>query len=193
MPFGAHETMEVHEILNEKINMLNHFSLYAQQARDPMVKDLLYRHLQAGAQHYDQVVGYTHDYSAAQQGGASPAYMQTPQVHPGQIVYGLDNPANVAPMMMRGGFTDQQILMAVLSCHKNSAKNHMAASLEASDPNVRSMLLDGAVACNNMAYETFLLLNRMGQYQVPTMHDHTAKTYLHTYQPMQAHMQDTMQ
>jgi hypothetical protein len=31
----------------------------------------------------------------------------------------------------------------------------------------------------------FLLMNRMGQYQVPTMNDHTAKAFLHTYQPMQ--------
>ena len=35
MPFGAHETMEVHEILNEKINMINHFSWYMQNCRDP--------------------------------------------------------------------------------------------------------------------------------------------------------------
>jgi spore coat protein CotF len=119
--------------------------------------------------------------------------MQIPQLQPEQVVYGLDNPVNVTPMMMRGAFNDQQILMAVLSCHKNSAKNHMTASLEAADPNVRRMLLDGAIACNNMAYETFLMMNRMGQYQVPTMHDHTAKTYLHTYQPMSAQMQNTMQ
>lgn len=193
MPFGAHETMEVHEILNEKINMLNHFSLYAQQAHDPMLKDLLYRHMQAGAHHYDQLVGYTHDYSAAQRGPIHQAFGPMQQVQPEQIVYGLDNPARVAPLMMGGGMNDSQILWAVLSCHKNSAKNHMAASLEASDPNVRRMLLDGAAACNNFAYETFLLMNRMGLYQVPTMHDHTAKTYLHTYQPMQPQMQNTMQ
>jgi spore coat protein CotF len=72
----------------------------------------------------------------------------------------------------------------MLMCHKNSAKNGMWASLECADPGVRQMLIHGAVAANNHAYETFLLMNRQGQYQVPTMNDHTAKTFLHTYQPM---------
>jgi spore coat protein CotF len=182
MPFGAHETMEAHEMLNEKINMMNHFSLYAQQAQDPQVRELAQRHLQAVAQYYDQMIGYTHDYSAAQ-GMVSPLG-QFPQVRPEQIVYGLDNPARVAPMM-QGGFTDQQIMMAMLQCHKCSAANAMRASLEMADPNLRQMAMSSSIACNNMAYEVFLLMNRMGQYQVPTMHDHTAKTFLHTYQPMQ--------
>jgi spore coat protein CotF len=75
--------------------------------------------------------------------------------------------------------------MAMLQCHKCSAANAMRASLEMADPNLRQMAMSSAIACNNMAYEVFLLMNRMGQYQVPTMHDHTAKTFLHTYQPMQ--------
>jgi hypothetical protein len=30
-----------------------------------------------------------------------------------------------------------------------------------------------------------LYLNSKGQYQVPTLQDHTAKTYLHTFKPME--------
>ncbi|MFC0212383.1 spore coat protein [Paenibacillus chartarius] len=182
MPFGAHETMEIHEILNEKINAINHFSLYAQAAQSPEVRDLVRRHLHACMEHYDQIVGYTHDYSAAQ--GMGNPLGQFPQVQPEQIVYGLDNPARVAPLV-QNGLSDQQILMAVLNCHKNSAKNAMHASLEIADPNLRQMMINSSVAANNFAYEAFLLMNRAGQYQVPTMHDHTAKTYLHTYMPSQ--------
>ncbi|KIL39769.1 coat protein F [Gordoniibacillus kamchatkensis] len=180
MPFGAHETMEVHEILNEKMNAINHFMLYAEQARDPGVREMARRHLHGCMQHYDQIVAYTHDYSAAQ--GMGNPLGQFPRVQPEQIVYGLDNPARVAPML-QGGFTDQQILMAMLSCHKCAATNAMRASLEIADPNLRQMVMGSAIAANNDAYEVFLLMNRMGVYQVPTMHDHTAKTYLHTYQP----------
>lgn len=180
MPFGAHETMETHEFLNETMNTINHFMLYAEQARDPMVRDLVMRHLHGCMQQYDQIVAYTHDYSAAQ--GMENPLGRFPRVQPEQIVYGLDNPARVAPMM-QGGFTDQQILMAMLNCHKCAAANAMRASLEMADPNLRRMVMNSAVAANNDAYEIFLLMNRMGSYQVPTMHDHTAKTYLHTYQP----------
>lgn len=160
--------------------MIAHFSLYSQQARTQQIRELAQRHLQMVAEGYDQMVGYTHDYNAAE-GGAQMAGMQA--VDPRDIVYGLDNPSTVAPQT-GGGLDDRQILSAMLVCHKNSAKNHMAGSLEIADPNIRQMAINGAVSCSNMAYEIFLVMNRDGLYQVPTMHDHTAKTMLHTYQPM---------
>jgi hypothetical protein len=191
MPFGAHETMEVHEILNEKMNMIHHFSLYAQQAQSGEVRSLIERHLQSCVQDYNQLVGYTHDYDAA--GPRMPSVgSHSPMVETSyqDIHYGLRQPADTAPSSIMG-FNDRQILDAVLICHKNSAKNGMWASLECADPNVRQMLLQSALAANHFAYETFLLMNRLGQYQVPTMNKHTAKTFLHTYQPMpfMEHMQ----
>ena len=64
MPFGAHETMEVHEILLEKINLINHFSMYNQMTQNPQLRQMIDRHLQTAMQSYDQLVSYTHDYSA---------------------------------------------------------------------------------------------------------------------------------
>lgn len=180
MPYGAHETMEVHELLDEKMNMINHFSFYAQQAQSPELRDMIARHLQTAIQSYNHLVTYTHDYTAARN-QPQPAAM--PQVQPQQVQYGLHQPAQHAPM--QGQFDDRQIACSMLACHKNSAKNHMAGSLECADPNVRQMLVNGAVTCSNQAYEVFLMLNRMGAYQVPTMQDQTAKTFLHSYQPMQ--------
>lgn len=185
MPFGAHEAVEVHEILCEKINAINHFSLYAEQAQHPQVRSLIQNHLQSEIQNYDQLVAYTHDYSAAnRQGGAAQGMQAFGGATPQQIQYGLHQPAQTAPGM-QGRLNDQQILSAVLVCHKNCAKNGMQASLECADPNVRQMLLNGAIAANQHAYDTFLLMNQQGQYQVPTMNDHTAKTLLHTFQPVQ--------
>lgn len=178
MPFGAHETMEVHEILNGKINEINHFALYAQQMQNTQVRQMLDRHLQSAIQFYDQLVTYTHDYSAGQQGQQAQGVMN---VQPQQIQYGLNNPPAQVPFM-QAPFNDQQILWAMLDFHKNSAKNAMAACLESADPNVRQMLLNGANICSNHAYEVFLLLNQQGQYQVPTLSDQTAKTFLHSYQ-----------
>lgn len=181
MPFGAHETMEVHEILNEKMNMINHFALYASQAQDRSLRQMIERHLQTAVQAYDQLVSYTHDYNAASGMGRP---MGNVQVQPQHIQYGLHNPAQQMPQPQgQARLNDQQIVMAVLGCHKNSAKNHMQASLECADPNIRQMLLNGANTCSNQAYEVFLFMNQQGTYQVPTMNDHTAKTYLHAYQP----------
>ena len=185
MPFGAHETMEVHEILNEKINLINHFSLYAQQCQDQQLRQMLEHHLQTATQAYDQLVAYTHDYNV--QGNQNQSYGM-PNIQPNQIQYGLHNPQQQMPQT-QGIFNDQQILSAMLACHKNSAKNHMWGSLECADPNVRQMLISGAITCANQAYEVFTYMNQQGAYQVPTMQDHTAKTYLHSYQPMNQNQQ----
>jgi spore coat protein CotF len=179
MPFGAHETMEVHEILDEKINLINHLNLYAGFVRDANLRQMLDRQLQDAVRSYDRLVGYTHDYAASNQ--TLPPYA-APQLEPNQIQYGLRQPMDRMPQM-QGGLDDRQIAAALLSCHKNMAKNQMAKALECADPNLRQMLIDGAVSCANQAYEVFYYLNRQGVYQVPTMNDHTAKTFLHAYQP----------
>lgn len=179
MPFGAHETMETHEMLNEKINTINHFSIYLHNCQNPSLRTMIERHLQVAIQGYDQLVRYTHDYNAANQNRQGMGMMS---VQPGQISYGLNNPPTMAPQMS-GILPDNMIAMAVLLLHKNSAKNHMASSLECADPNIRQMLIEGAVNCAHQAYETFLFMNQNGIYQVPTMQDHTAKTYLHSYEP----------
>lgn len=186
MPFGAHETMEAHEILNEKLNVISHFSMYLQLAGHPALRQLIERHLQTALQAYDQMVAYTHDYSAANR--RANAITTAMPAEPQQIEYGLRQPMPVSPQM-NGRLDDRQIAMAVLLAHKNSARNQMNAALECADPNVRQMMLDGALLCARQAYETFLFMNENGLYQVPTMQDHTAKTFLHAYKPAYAAQQ----
>lgn len=179
MPFGAHETMQVHEILNEKKMMIEHFSMYEQQSQDPALRDMLHRHIQSAIQGYNQLVNYTHDYQTAQ--------AKTIPMHAGHtydIQYGLRNPAPVSPQMGNPAMNDPAIAGAVLIAHKNSARNQMTAALEAADPNVRQMLINGSVMCAQEAYEIFNYMNYHGWYQVPTMDSHTAKTFLHHYQPI---------
>ncbi|HEX3033044.1 MAG TPA: spore coat protein [Bacillota bacterium] len=180
MPFGAHETMEVHEILNESINMINHFSLYAQQCQDPNLRQVVERHLQTALQSYHQLVGYTHDYQAAALPVQAPAMGS---IRPQQIQYGVTQSTPHMPQL-QGRLSDQQIVAAMLSCHKNSAKNHMHAAVEVADPNIRQMLINGAVTCANQAYELFLMMNQQGAYQVPVLQDQAAKEFLHSYQPV---------
>lgn len=181
MPFGAYETMEVHAILDEKINQINHYGMYAQQAQNQALRQMINNHLQAAIQSYNQLVGYTHDYTQVQSSNKMQHIMS---VQPQQITYGLHHPAPQTPQAGVNKFNDQQIAAALMAFHKNSATSHMSKSLECADPNVRQMLVNDAVYCGDLAYEVFLYMNNQGQYQIPTMQDHTAKTYLHTFQPM---------
>ncbi|MGZ4030714.1 MAG: spore coat protein [Tumebacillaceae bacterium] len=179
VPFGAHEAMEAHEILCEKVCMIEHFGMYARQCSDPTLRSMIERHRSHAIRSYNELVSYTHDTRAV-----TPMEVQFSQVmSTNNIQYGLHNPAPVAPNFGQEQLYDDQIARAVLGCHKNSAKNQMAASLECADPYVRQMLLNDANTCNYHAYETFEYMNSRGLYQVPTMRDHTAKTMLHAYQP----------
>ncbi|WP_028560464.1 spore coat protein [Paenibacillus pinihumi] len=185
MPFGARETLEAHEILTEKKNAIEQLSFYAAQAQAPELRSILENQLGSMKSGYNQMVGYTHDYSAAQAG--VPTY-QPPQLSPEHIRYGLRHPADQQVQLGGGSaalFSDGQIASYALTCHKNGAKNQMNAALECADPNVRQMMIDGSLSCANQAYELFAYMNRQGSYQIPTMHDHTAKTYLHLYHPVQ--------
>ncbi|GAB7387606.1 spore coat protein [Bacillaceae bacterium] len=180
MPFGAHESMQTHEILSEKINMLEHFSKYAAQCQDPALRQMLERHIANVSRSYNELVSYTHEYVAPQGQPAANAG----NVSPDQIRYGLQQPSPQAPQLASPAFHDRQIATAMLIAHKNSAKNQMAAALECADPHVRQMMVNGAVNCAQLAYEVFQFMNEKGWYQVPTLNNHTAKTMLHSYQPV---------
>lgn len=179
MPFGAHETMEIHEILTEKLNMISHFNLYASQTKSPELREMITRHLQEEIKSYDGIVAYTHDYT---QFKPIPPNTSVNHVQPDQIQYGLNNPSMLAPET-NAVFNDYEVASAMLICHKNGATNGVKASLEMADPNLRQMLMNGAVNCINQAYEVFLFMNQQGMYQIPQIKDHTAKTFLHSFQP----------
>jgi spore coat protein CotF len=179
MPYGAHETMEVHEILMEKMNVITHFNLYAKETKNQRLLDMIIRHQQEEIRSYDELVNYTHDYNRF-----APIPPNTPitGVGPKQIQYGLKNPPQFAPQS-DAVLSDWEIAVAMLLCHKNAARNSAWASLECADPNLRRLLLNCAANCGNQAYEVFLFLNEQGLYQVPMLNSHTAKTLLHRYQP----------
>ncbi|WP_174727523.1 spore coat protein [Mesobacillus harenae] len=180
MPFGAHETMEVHEVLSEKINAINHFNLYAAQAKNPLLKEMITRHQQEELRTYDEIVAYTHDYT---QFSPVPPNTNTQGVRPRQIQYGVHDQAMFAPEA-NASFNDFEIATAMLLAHKNAAANGVKACMECADPNLRQMIFNSVGNCVNQSYEIFLFMNEQGLYQVPEIENEAAKTFLHSYQPI---------
>ncbi|PLS17982.1 coat F domain protein [Bacillus sp. M6-12] len=179
MPFGAHEAMEVHEILMEKINMITHFNIYANETNNPQLLDIIIRHQQEEIRSYNEFVAYTHDYKTFV---PIPPNTEVRGISPQQIQYGMNTQAEFTPQYGTVN-SDREITTAMLLCHKNAARNGMWAALECADPNLRKMLINSATNCANQAYEVFLFMNEQGLYPVPTLNDNTAKTLLHRYQP----------
>jgi spore coat protein CotF len=179
MPFGAHETMEMHEVLMEKINVITHFNLYAKQTKNPQLLDMIVRHQQEEMRSYNEIIAFTRGNSRF---SPIPSNTEISGISNQQIQYGLSNPPQFAPQA-DATLNDNEIAIAMLLCHKNGARNCSWASLECADPNLRRTLFNSAATCTNQAYEVFLFMNEQGLYQVPTLNSQTAETLLHRYQP----------
>jgi spore coat protein CotF len=178
MPFGAHESMELHEILMEKINIITHFNLYAKQVRHPQLLDMILRHQQEEIRSYNEIVAFTR--------GNSRFAPISPNTDIGgisnqQIQYGINNPPQFAPQA-DATLDDSEIAVAMLLCHKNAARNGHWAALECADPNLRRTLMNSAASCTNQAYEVFLFMNEQGLYQVPALNNQ-GEAFLRRYQP----------
>jgi spore coat protein CotF len=172
---GAHETMEVHEILTGAINGINHFMLYGSLAKDQRLLQILNSQLQFMTNEYNQMVQTLNN-----QGNNNAIPYQAKSL--GAPIYGLDNPAMQSPNLAMSQFDDRDVASSMLSCHKASASKKMLAALECADPQLRRMMQQGAINCAEQAYEVWQYMNHMGYYQVPTMKEETTNTVLNTYQ-----------
>lgn len=173
--YGAHETMEVHEVLTAAINGINHFQLYRPFVKDQQLLQMMDRQLQFMTNEYN---GMVQNLNQQGQGHAVP-YRSPKNVAP---VYGLDNPAQQTPNQSMNQIDDRDVASGMLGCHKASALMRMNASLECADSQLRHMMLHGATNCSEQAYEVWQYMNQNGYYQVPTMKEITTNTVLNTYQ-----------
>ena len=173
---GAHETMEMHEVLSQTINCINTFQLFQNHVTDQGLQQILNRQLDFLTNEYNNMVNTLHTQGRGQ---AVPYHAQksaTPK-------YGLRQPAPTAPNASVNQFDDRDVASCMLSSAKCGATMRMHAALECSDPMLRSMLLQAAQNSAEMAYETWSFMNQKGYYQVPTMMEQTTQTMMNVYQP----------
>ncbi|MBA4494791.1 spore coat protein [Paenactinomyces guangxiensis] len=176
---GAHEIMEMHEVLTDTIDGINQFELYRPHVTDPQLGTILDNQIQYMIQEYNQMVAAVNQ---KMQGQTIPTrqFRQRPISTPS---YGLNNPTPERPNASIQEMDDRDVASGMLGCAKSSATLRMHAALECADPQLRRMLTQGAVSCAEQAYETFQYMNQKGYYQVPTMQTNTTSTMMSMYQP----------
>jgi spore coat protein CotF len=172
--YGAHEVMEVHEVLTGEIDAINNFQLYRPHIRDQQLQQMLEHQLQFMMNEYQSFVQALN----GQGMGQAVPYRAPRNAAP---VYGLRQPAPVAPNTSMEQLDDRDIASAMLSCHKSSAAKKMLATLECADPQIRRTMQQSAMNCAEQAYEVWQYMNQKGYYQVPTMKEMTTQTMLNTY------------
>jgi spore coat protein CotF len=176
-PYGAHEVMELHEVLNCAVDALNTVQLYAPYVRDPELAQLVQHQMQFMQNDYNNMVhmvqglgaGETLPYRPNMQAPISP--MTTPM------------PSVSQPNAFPAQVDDRDVSSTLLGLHKTGAKGKMAAALEAGHPQIRDLLLQGAVNCAHQAYEIWGYMQRRGYYAWAVMPQAMNAHLLRGYQP----------
>lgn len=173
--YGAHEMMEIHEILTTGIDGINNMQLYRPHAQDPQLQQMLDHQLQFMMNEYNTLVQMVQSQGA----GQAVPYRAPKNFSP---TYGLDHPAPQSPNTSLNQMDDRDVAFGLLCVHKTGAKRKMTGALECANPMLRSALQQGAINCSEQAYEVWQFMNQKGYYQVPTMKEITTNTVMNSYQ-----------
>lgn len=173
--WGAHEAMEVHEVLTDHIDGINQFELYRPHVKDQKLMNILDKQLQHMQSSYQNIVSYVHNKGMH----AAEPYRA---VKTAGIKYGLNNPAPNQPNSDMNQMDDRDVASGMMGCAKASALVCTTAALECADSSLRQMITNCAVSSVNQAYELFQYMNQNGYYQVPTMMQKTTQTMAGAYQ-----------
>lgn len=171
---GAHEIMQMHEVLTDTIDGINQFQLYRPHVQDPQLRTIIDNQIGFMTQEYNNMVQTVHQQSRSE---AVP-YRRVKNTSP---AYGLKNPSPNAPNIAPDEMDDRDVASGMLGCHKSSAGLRMTASLEFADPTLRKMLQQGSINCSEQSYEVWNYMNQKGMYQVPTMKQMTTSTMINSF------------
>ncbi|TPG76559.1 spore coat protein [Brevibacillus laterosporus] len=176
---GAHEVLDLHEVLDGMINTSNHMHMYRSYVRDPQLMSILENQLQFHLQSYNVLISILQKTNYQQ----SIPQRHIKRIGYAQPTYGLHQPAPVSPSSSTQEIDDRDIASCMLGLHKSAATHKMMATLECADPTLRRALSQAAVNCADMAYEVWQYMNQRGYYQVATLKEMTTQTMINTYQP----------
>ncbi|MGJ7921099.1 spore coat protein [Neobacillus sp. LXY-4] len=157
---GAHEVLELHEILSHSINGIHMFHLYEPYIRDQELRSILENQLHFMMDEYNQLASNPQLHHLFREYPASSEF---------EPRYGLDSPPQFYPKVSNRQLTDQDIASGILGWHKTAAIKKMTAALECADFSLRQAFIQGANNCADQAFELFQYMNIKGYYQVPKL------------------------
>ena len=176
MNHGAHEVLDVHEVLSSSIGALNTFVILRPHVQDPELLNILDRQYAFMLDEYN----ITLEASKTGQDPSHPTRKYNMQIG-NDSKYGLTPSQPKKPITASNQIDDGIISSFLLSQHKVLATGKTAAALEATNPVVRRVLQDSVPNCIEMAYELSLYQNKKGYYQVPQLSTQDMQTMLNMY------------
>lgn len=176
MNHGAHELLDVHEVLGAMIAGLNQCILLRDHIQDQELLTILDRQYAFMLDEYNITV-------EAFKTGHDPQHpTRSYNMQIGNdFNYGLTPGEPKKPIQAASELNDAIISGYLLGCHKAGATGKTTAALESTNPVVRRVLQDSIPNCIEMAYELSLYQNKKGIYQVPKLSPTDMNTMLNMY------------
>ncbi|SFK87468.1 spore coat protein [Brevibacillus centrosporus] len=176
-PYGAHEVIELHEVLNGAVDAMNTAHLYVPFIRDAQLAQITAHQLQFMQNEYNTFVYTVQGLGAGEMLPYRPNRTFPPAVP--TMAAQMSEPHAYSPQI-----DDRDVASAFLGMHKTGAKTKLAAALEAAHPQIRELLLQGAVNCAQQAHEIWSYMQSRGFYPLATMSESTNAELLRGYQPL---------
>lgn len=178
MNHGAHEILDVHEVLSGTIGALDQYLMFQQQIKDPELMDILNRQKQFITDQYNITVEC---FTTGQDPSHPTSSYKMNQSN--EVVYGLTPSKPSKPKQSASEIGDKCISSLMLACMKSTASSMTMAAGEVTNPVVRRVLQDSIPNYLEMAYEIFLYQNKHQYYQVPQLKEQDMQQLLNAYAP----------
>ncbi len=175
---GAHEVMDVHELLSASQNALNQYRMLEQHCTCEELRDIIHRQYQFMATEYNTLL----ECFTTGKDPAVPASQYKMQ-QGNNVVYGLKPGQPKQPIQSPAEFGNEHISAQMMTLMKTSATDKARAACEVTNPVVRRVIADSIPNCCEMAYEIFLYQNKKGHYQVPQFPSTVMQSMMASYAP----------
>ena len=156
MKQGIHETMEMHEVLNDEACTIEHYSLYTSQCQDHELRNILER------QQRHMIDDYHRKLSVMQGHGLDVSHARLNMERGVHQTHSYQSAHNDTRRL-----SDKTIAAGALLFHKCGASRSTNAALECAEPHLRNILAGSARSCMEMAYEISQFMTHKGWYQLP--------------------------
>ncbi len=178
MPLSGHEAFELNELLMSCFNSITCMGVFSNQTKDPELKGLIQKHMAAHIQDYNIKVDWATKQSTTQK-------LNVPQLAgPTQSGAATTQPVAVTPDPNATAFDDRAIATSYLLTLKRAGREYAWATMEASQMELRSFLMDAFTMAANHAYEVSQWMAKKGYYPGETASSAYLQKLAQTYQPV---------
>lgn len=178
MNHGAHEILDVHEVLHGMVGAFNEYLMCEQNIKDQELLGILQHQRQFMTNEYNLLVECLKTGKEPSRGTTVYKMDQSNEVQ-----YGLAPSQPTVPNQEVSQIGDKCVSGVMLSCMKSLSGIMTMAATECTNPVVRRVIADSIPNHIEMAYELFLYQNKKGYYQVPQFSQEDMAQLMNSYAP----------